>query len=202
MSLLEVLNYCGLFVFSISGMLAASEKRLDLFGGYIIAFVTALGGGTLRDVLLNVDIAWIEDPNYLYCAFAGGTVALVFKKKGKQIRKTLFLFDTIGIALFTILGIQKALAFDSPQVVAVIFGVMSATFGGVIRDILCNEIPLLFRQEIYATACIIGAAIYLVCFGYGAPEWVTIIVSGGVIIGIRTLAVLKGLRMPLLNDKL
>tara|TARA_B100000809_G_C15137380_1_gene531280 strand:+ start:3750 stop:4475 length:726 start_codon:yes stop_codon:yes gene_type:complete len=158
------LDYLGVFVFAMSGILAASEKKLDLFGGIIISFVTALGGGTLRDLLLNVEIGWIVHTEYIYLVLAGSVFALIFKKITKHIRKTIFLFDSIGISVFTILGVQKALSLDAPIEVSIMFGVMTATFGGVIRDILCNEIPLIFRKEIYATACVFGAFIYVGLF--------------------------------------
>lgn len=202
MTILSVLDYAGVFVFAISGVLAASEKQLDLFGGLIIAFVTALGGGTVRDLLLNTEVSWIHNVNYIYIATAGAIFAVLFKKGMKYIRKTLFLFDTIGIALFTILGLQKALTMETPVVIAIILAVISATFGGVIRDILCNEIPLIFRKEIYATACIAGAGIYILLTHTGLDATLNLILSGAVIIAIRIFAVVKKLRMPLLNENI
>ncbi len=202
MTIITFLDYLGVFVFAISGILAASEKQLDLFGGFIIAFVTALGGGTLRDLLLDTEIVWISQVEYLYIVIAGGLFALIFKTFTKHIRKTMFLFDTIGISLFTILGVQKSLATGVPFEIAVIFGAVTATFGGVIRDILCNEIPLIFRKEIYATACISGALIYVLLNHYEVPEIINITISGSIIISIRTVAVIKKLRLPLVNDKI
>ena len=189
MTVITFLDYFGVFVFAMSGVLAASEKQLDLFGGFIIAFVTALGGGTLRDLFLNIDISWILDTTYIYTVIAGTAFALIFKKIAKHIRKTVYLFDSIGIGLFTILGVQKALALDVPIIVVIMFGVITATFGGVIRDILCNEIPLIFRKEIYATACIVGASIYVGLDYYGLNETTNIIISGSIILLIRIIAV-------------
>jgi len=202
MSVITILDYIGVLVFAMSGVLAASDKKLDLFGGFIIAFVTALGGGTLRDLFLNIDVGWIHHTNYIYIVILGTVSALVFKKTLKKIRKTIFLFDTIGISLFTILGVQKALEFDTPLIVAVMFGVITATFGGVIRDILCNEIPLIFRKEIYATACVIGGICYVSLFTLQINENINLIISGLVIIGIRTISVLKKYSLPILNDKI
>lgn len=202
MSIITFLDYLGVFVFAISGILAASEKQLDLFGGFIIAFVTALGGGTLRDLLLDVEIVWITHVEYLYIVVAGGIFALVFKTFTKHIRKTMFLFDTIGISLFTILGVQKGLELGVPIEIAVIFGAVTATFGGVIRDILCNEIPLIFRKEIYATACIAGAIVYAILYQFEINDLIKTIISGSIIIAIRTVAVIKKLRLPLVNDKI
>lgn len=202
MEVILYLDYIGVFVFAMSGILAASEKRLDLFGGIIIAFVTALGGGTLRDLLLNVEIGWILSTEYIYLVLAGALFALMFKKINRQIRKTIFLFDSIGISIFTILGVQKALSLDAPVEVAIMFGVMTATFGGAIRDILCNEIPLIFRKEIYATACVFGAVVYVGLNYVGLNELLNTLISGCAIIGVRTLAVVKKLSLPVINDRL
>ena len=202
MTVITVLDYFGVFVFAMSGIIAASGKKLDLFGGIIIAFVTALGGGTLRDLLLDVNITWISNPNYLYVVLIASIFAIAFKKISKYIRKTIYLFDSIGIALFTILGVQKALALNTPIAVAVIFGVVTATFGGVIRDILCNEIPLIFRKEIYATACVIGGATYVMLDYFELNQNVNLVISGLTIITIRTIAVIKNISLPVINDRI
>jgi uncharacterized membrane protein YeiH len=202
MEVILYLDYIGVFVFAMSGILAASEKRLDLFGGIIIAFVTALGGGTLRDLLLNVEIGWILNTEYIYLVLGGAIFALIFKKITKHIRKTVFLFDSIGISIFTILGAQKALILGAPVEVSIMFGVMTATFGGAIRDILCNEIPLIFRKEIYATACIFGAVVYVGLNYLGTNELLNTLISGGAIIAVRTVAVVKKLSLPVINDRL
>ena len=201
MNILSILDYIGVFVFAMSGILTASNKKLDLFGCFIIAFVTALGGGTLRDLLLNVEIGWIIETKYIYIVLAGAFFALLLKKVTQKMSKTIFLFDTIGIGLFTILGIQKALLLNAPVEVAVMFGVMTATFGGVIRDILCTEIPLIFRKEIYATACFVGAITYVSLNYFGVNDIINTIISGAIIISIRTVAVIKKLSLPLINEK-
>jgi uncharacterized membrane protein YeiH len=201
MSIISILDYIGVFVFAMSGLLTASNKKLDLFGGFIIAFVTALGGGTLRDLLLNVEIGWIIETKYIYIVLGGAFFALLFKKVTQKMSKTIFLFDTIGISLFTILGVQKALILDAPVEVAVMFGVMTATFGGVIRDILCTEIPLIFRKEIYATACFAGAIAYVTLNYFSVNDIINTIVSGAFIMVIRTIAVIKKLSLPLINEK-
>ncbi|GAB4185531.1 MAG: trimeric intracellular cation channel family protein [Thermoflexibacter sp.] len=163
MTLTYALELIGTFVFAISGALAAEEHELDAFGIAFIAFITALGGGTTRDVLLGIHpLVWIADTNYLLTIFVAVAVAIAFKKYILPLRKTFFLFDTIGIGFFTILGLKKALlvAQVSP-LIGVIMGMVSATFGGVLRDVFCNQVPLIFRKEIYATACLVGAGIYL-----------------------------------------
>ncbi len=197
MNFLNILDGIGLITFAISGLLAASEKKMDLFGGFIIAFVTALGGGTLRDVLINTEVSWVYDETPIIWVSIGVVLGYLFKKNIHRLRKTLFLFDTIGIALFTIVGVQKAIALDVPIPTALIVGVITATFGGVIRDILCNEIPLIFQKEIYAIPCIIGAGVYLTLDSFESiNENINLIISGATIILIRTIAVIRKLELP------
>ncbi|MGB1247657.1 MAG: trimeric intracellular cation channel family protein [Chitinophagales bacterium] len=202
MTILIILDFVGVFVFAMSGLLTASNKRMDLFGGFIIAFVTALGGGTLRDLLLDAEISWITNTYYLYTVLAGAIFALVVKKRANKLRKTIFLFDSIGISVFTIVGIQKGFSLSLPVEIVIIVGVITATFGGVIRDILCNEIPLIFRKEIYATACIIGGIMYASLFHLGLNEITNMIFSGTTIVFIRIVAVKKKISLPLINDKI
>jgi uncharacterized membrane protein YeiH len=202
MEIIQILDYLGIFFFAMSGILAASEIKLDLFGGFVIAFVTAIGGGTLRDLLLNIDIVWVSNVNYVYIIIVGVAFGVVFKKILRKIRKTLFLFDTIGISLFTIIGVQKAISLDVPTILVIVFGVISATFGGVIRDTLCNEIPLIFRKEVYATACIIGAVCYVILFHFNVSEGYCMVISGSLIMAVRTIAVVKKVRIPILNESI
>lgn len=155
------IDILGTIAFAISGVLIAMEKKLDIFGVFIIAFVTAIGGGTLRDILIgNTPVVWMRD--YIYILVVLGTVvfAVLFVNQLKYLRKTLFLFDTIGIGLFTMVGVEKGISADLLPIMCIALGTITACFGGVIRDILCNEIPVIFRIEIYATACILGASSY------------------------------------------
>jgi uncharacterized membrane protein YeiH len=192
----EILYYIDLFgtlVFAISGVLAAIEKRFDLVGALVMGFVTALGGGTLRDVLLGQKpVGWLVDVNYMLVITLGLVVCLIAKKKVLKLRKSLFLFDTIGIGLFTILGMQKALEINLHPLLAMLMGVVSAVFGGVIRDVLANEVPLIFRQEIYATACFAGALVYYISDMLIGNAVIPLILSMIVVLVIRYLAVKKG----------
>ena len=199
---LTILDFIGVFVFSMSGLLAASNKKMDVFGGLIIAFVTALGGGTLRDILLDQPIAWIVNPWYIYLVIFGSIAALAFNKVLFKIRKALFLFDSIGIGLFMIIGLQKGLSLELPLITALIFGVITATFGGVIRDTLSNEVPLIFRKEIYATACIAGGLLFIGLKLLEVPETINLISSVVLVTAIRIVVVLKKWRLPLLNEEL
>lgn len=197
--LLSIFEYLGIFVFAISGLLTASEKRLDYFGGTVIAFFTALGGGTIRDLLLNTEVRWMESSSLIFTALSGAMIGIIFKKQLIHLKRTFFIFDTIGLGLFTILGIQKGLEFQQIPVTSLFLGLISATFGGVIRDVLCNEIPLIFRKEIYATAGIVGGLCYLGFYLVGWENEFTLILGVLIIILIRILSVFLGWKMPLLS---
>ncbi len=181
-------------------MLTALNKRLDPFGILIIAFVTAVGGGTLRDILIDVPVAWMRNLTFVYLIVAS-TFAVIFRKRLGYIRRSLFLFDTIGIALYTIVGVEKGIAAGFPPVICVALGTMTACFGGVIRDILCNEIPIIFKKEIYATACILGATAYFLLHATPISEDFIVIISGSIVITVRLLAVYFNLSLPSIYRK-
>jgi uncharacterized membrane protein YeiH len=188
-ALIPAIDILGTFVFAISGTLTAAYKKLDPFGASVIAFVTALGGGTLRDLLLDVRPVWVQEEKLLITVFVSVVVTLLFRKQVEKYRRTMFLFDSIGIAMFTVLGMDKALRMGVPPIIALVMGVVSAVFGGVVRDILCNEIPLIFRREIYATACLAGGVSYLLLrMAQVTGDW-PILVAVSIIILIRVLAV-------------
>lgn len=202
MDLLLVFDYIGTFVFAISGTLTAANKRLDFFGATVIGFVTAVGGGTLRDMMLgDLPVAWMQNLNYFWLIIAGVAVTIIFRKQVMQLKRTLFLFDTIGIAVFTILGLKKALLLNIDPPLAVMMGLSSAVVGGVIRDTLCNELPLIFHREIYATACIAGALVYLLLRYLGLPEVICEISTVVSIIAIRIVVVKFNIALPRLVIK-
>ncbi len=155
------IDILGTIAFAISGVLVAMEKKLDMFGVFIIAFVTAVGGGTLRDLLIgDTPAVWMRDSVYVFTILATVVLAIFFRTQLKYLRTSLFLFDTIGIGLYTMVGIEKGLNAGLLPIMCIALGTITASFGGVIRDILCNEIPVIFRKEIYATACLLGGAGY------------------------------------------
>lgn len=202
MDLLLALDYIGTFVFAISGTLTAANKRLDFFGATVIGFVTAVGGGTLRDMMLgDLPVAWMQNINYFWVIIAGVAVTIIFRKQVMQLKRTLFLFDTIGIAVFTILGLKKALLLNIDPPMAVMMGLSSAVVGGVIRDTLCNEVPLIFHREIYATACIAGALVYLLTSYLGIPETICELSTVVSIIIIRIVVVKFNIALPRLDIK-
>jgi uncharacterized membrane protein YeiH len=193
----------GTIAFAISGVLVAMEKRLDLFGVLIIAFVTAIGGGTLRDLLIgNTPVGWMHDLTYVITIFISVVFAIIFVNKLKYLRKSLFLFDTIGIGLYTMVGVEKGLEAQLLPIMCVFLGTMTACFGGVIRDILCNEIPVIFRKEIYATACILGALSYFLIVQLPVKEEFAYIAGILVVIILRLLAVKFKISLPSIYKKI
>ena len=190
MEWIYILNLAGVFVFAISGTLTAIDSDFDVVGAVIIGFIAALGGGTLRDVLIGeTPVGWMQDAISLYVIVAAVLCSYLFKKSILKLRKGMFIFDTIGLGLFTILGLQKTLELGLSPLIAVIMGVVSAVFGGVIRDVLSNTVPLIFRSEIYASACVAGALVFLVLDGLRLPLELSMVVSMIVVFLIRYFAV-------------
>lgn len=184
------LDIIGTMAFAMSGALTAMSKKLDPFGVFIIAFVTAVGGGTLRDVLIGrTPVGWMLDLKYVYVIFIGFVLAIIFRKKLDKLRKSLFLFDTIGLGVFTLIGLEKGLEIGLHPVICVALGTMTACFGGVIRDILCNEIPVIFRREIYATLCIVGGVLFFILRSMNLENDLLYLLSSSIIISLRLMAV-------------
>lgn len=203
MDLFYIVDLAGVFVFAISGALAAREKKMDLFGVFIIAFVTGLGGGTLRDVMMGrTPVFWMQAPIYVGMIFGGTFFAIIFRKKIHYLRKSLLLFDTIGIAFFSIIGAEIALSFsyDLHPIIIISIAAMSACFGGVIRDILCNEIPIIFHKEIYATPCVLGSLVYLGLRELSFfDDYISSLVAIAFIIVFRLYAIKFSLELPKIN---
>ncbi|APX99763.1 trimeric intracellular cation channel family protein [Lacinutrix venerupis] len=192
-----IIDILGTIAFSISGVLVALNKKMDAFGILIIAFVTAVGGGTLRDILIGeTPVSWMKDITFVYVVLASTIMAIIFKSKIDYLRKSLFLFDTIGIGLYTVVGVEKGISAGLHPIICIALGTMSACFGGVIRDILCNEIPVIFRKEIYATACILGGIAYFIIKRLPLEGNFVFIIAGLVVIVTRILAVKFKLRLP------
>lgn len=192
--LIEVL---GTIAFAMSGSFAAMQKRLDPFGVLIIAFVTSVGGGTVRDLLLDVPVFWMHDLWMCSLIFATCIFSMIFKSIEKNFKVTLFLFDSFGLGLFTIIGIQKGLNANLHPLICITLGTITGCFGGIIRDILLNRIPLIFRKEIYATACIIGGCTFLFLAKYTPLSYTFVqILTILLIVAIRTLAVKYQWQIP------
>ena len=191
MSIQYILEIIGTFSFAISGALAVKDQKYqDWFGASFTAFISSIGGGTIRDILLDsYPLVWITDITIIYAIIAGILATFIFYKYLIGLRKTLFFFDTWGIALFTIVGTEKALNLGVRPEIAAIMGVFSAVMGGVIRDVMTNEIPIIYRKEVYATACLAGACCYLILNNFGIERNTAFISSALLIIVIRILAV-------------
>jgi uncharacterized membrane protein YeiH len=193
----EIINIGGTFSFAVSGAFAAMQKRFDVFGVLIIAFATSVGGGTLRDILLgDTPVFWLKNPRYSLLILFTAVLAMIFWKKIKSLKITLFLFDSLGLGFFTIIGLQKGLAFNLSPGICVALGTVTGCFGGIIRDILLNNIPLIFRKEIYATACIVGCLVFLLLRYLGVEASIVKIASVSVVFLIRIIAVRFNLTLP------
>lgn len=195
-----LLQIIGTLAFAMSGALTAMNKKMDAFGVFIIAFVTALGGGTLRDVLIGkTPVGWMLDLTFVMMIILGVSVAILFRTKLEHLRVSLFLFDTIGLGVFTLLGIEKGLEIGLHPVICISIGTMTACFGGVTRDILCNEIPVIFRREIYATICILGGILYFGLKALAVDATAINLISTIVMITLRLMSVKYKWALPTLQ---
>lgn len=202
MTIFYALDLLGTAAFAISGALFAINKKMDPFGVFIIAFVTAVGGGTLRDILIDRNpVAWMDDLNYVYIIFLAVTFAIVLRRRIEYLSKSLFLFDTIGLGIFTIIGTEIGIQNGLHPIISISLGMITGTFGGVIRDTLSNEVPLIFHKEIYATACIIGSVSYLVLNQFHIDQDIIHIFTTLIIIAVRLIAVKLKLQLPTFYSK-
>lgn len=199
-SVQEIIEFLGTFAFAISGIRSASSKNFDWFGGYVVGLATAIGGGTIRDVMLGQVPFWMTNSVYMICTGAALLTFVLLKKLFTRLSKTWFLFDTLGLALFTIAGIQKTLIAGFPFWVAIIMGCITGAAGGVLRDVLVNEMPLIFRKEIYAVACIIGGLVYQLCDYVGVGLELTVVLTFVSVVVVRMLAVKYKISLPVLKD--
>lgn len=195
----QVLEFIGTFAFAISGIRLASAKRFDWFGAYVVGVATAIGGGTIRDLMLNLTPFWMTNSVYLICSALALLGVILFGKFLISQQNTFFIFDTIGLALFTVVGVEKTLHLDFPLWVAIIMGTITGAAGGVIRDVFINEVPLIFRKEIYAIACVIGGLVYGLCSYLNFDIIVTEIISGISVFLARILAVKYHWDLPVLK---
>ena len=196
-----VIEFVGTMAFAISGIRLASAKKFDWFGAYIVGMATAIGGGTLRDVMLGIPPFWMTNPIYIICCALALLWVIFFGKKIIRQQNTWFVFDTIGLALFNVIGIEKTINMNYPLWMAVIMGSITGAAGGVLRDILINEVPLIFRKDIYAVACILGGIIYVICYMLDLPAEISAHFSGLSVITIRLLAVKYHWQLPTLKGE-
>ncbi|MCM1372649.1 MAG: trimeric intracellular cation channel family protein [Bacteroides sp.] len=196
-----IIEFVGTFAFALSGIRLASAKQFDIFGAWIVGMATAIGGGTLRDIMLGVNPFWMMNEIYfIWCAIAVLFVHVFSKYLVKQ-ENTWFIFDTIGLALFNVVGIEKTLQMDFPLWTAITMGSVTGAAGGVIRDVLINEVPLIFRKEIYALACVAGGVVYSVMHTMGFDPSTNALLSSVVVIVVRCLAVKFHWHLPIVKGE-
>lgn len=200
-TIIDVFSFLGAFAFAISGIRLASKKQFDWFGAYIVGLVTAIGGGTLRDLLLDQPPFWMEQGWYLISTLMALLFVVALGKYVNKLSSSFFVFDTIGLAVFTIAGIEKTLVFGYSYWIAIVMGVMTGCLGGIIRDIFINETPLIFRKEIYAIASIIGGILYLVSLHvFNLSKLISYVIGFSSIVLVRFLAVKYEISLPQLRD--
>ncbi|MBL7836986.1 MAG: trimeric intracellular cation channel family protein [Bacteroidetes bacterium] len=198
MNLQYIFELTGTALFAASGAIVANDKsNADWFGVTFLGLITCLGGGSVRDILLGAyPLAWVKDISVLIAGFTGIILAALFYNTLKTYRKNLFIVETFALGMFTIIGTQKALDFGVHPLIAAVMGMFSAVMGGVLRDVLTNEIPVLFRKEIYATACVSGALLYVVLVNLNTMPQLNLSVSALLIVLIRFVSVKYKLSLP------
>ena len=197
----KIIEITGTFAFAISGIRHAAAKHVDWFGGLVCGIAVAIGGGTLRDVMLGVTPFWMTSSVYMVCTVLALLSVIVFAKYVERLSNTWFVFDTLGLALFTIAGLQKALALGHPFWVAIIMGCITGAAGGVVRDVLLNNVPVIFQKEIYAMASIAGGALYWGLYALGVEIGITVISCFLFICLVRFLAMRYHISLRMLREQ-
>lgn len=198
MTVLDIIAYTGIFVFALTGAFKARTYKMDIFGGVVVAFVSAYGGGTLRDLLIGIrPVNWINDNTAFILVFAGAVFTFFLKENVNRFKRTIFYTDAAGLGLFTAAGIEVAMRSGLNELYAVTMGVITATFGGLIADIFCNAVPNLFKRgELYATACAIGGFIYVALKHTAIPTNLNLTICVVLVMGIRIYSKRKRLMLP------
>ena len=199
--LFKIIEFLGTFAFAISGIRHAAAKHFDWLGGFVCGIAVAIGGGTIRDVMLGVTPFWMTSSIYITCTVLAQVFVIVFAKSLRRLDNTWFLFDTFGLALFTIVGLQKTLDCGYAYWVAIIMGCITGAAGGVIRDVLLNNVPIIFQKEIYAMASIFGGLVYWLLMRLGVDVNITVAVTFLVVCAIRLLAVKYHISLPVLKGE-
>lgn len=198
-SITLILDFLGTFAFAISGIRLASGQNIDLFGAYVMGMLTAVGGGTIRDLLLGLTPFWLTTPSYVLITLFSLLVVVVFKKQLVKLNEQLFLYDAIGLGFFTIVGMDKAIMVGFPFWVALLMGVITGSFGGLLRDVSLNQVPLILRKDIYAMASVAGGLVYGLLDLIGVQHIVVQIISVAVVIATRVLCVKYHISLPVLK---
>lgn len=199
MTVFTIIEILGTLAFAISGIRLASAKHFDWFGAYVVGFTTAIGGGTMRDLMLSQTPFWMLDSSYLIVTAFAMLIVIGFSRYLIKLNNTFFIFDAVGLGLFTVVGIEKTLSAGFPLWVAIIMGTMTGAAGGVLRDIMINEEPLIFRKEIYALACVAGGVVFGACMLVGITGGTAQVITAVSVIAVRVVAVRFGLKLPVLK---
>lgn len=199
--IVRIIELLGTFAFAISGIRHAAAKHFDWFGGYVCGIAVAIGGGTIRDVMLGVTPFWMTTPIYMICTTVALLTVVFFGRWMEPLKNAWFVFDTLGLALFTMAGIQKSLVLGHPFWVAIIMGCITGSAGGVIRDVLLNNEPVIFQKEIYAIASVLGGIVYWGGIELGLPMELVASISFIVVCLIRFLAVRYHISLPVLKNE-
>lgn len=197
--ILYLFDLLGGAVFAVSGALMAGKKQMDLFGVLVLAGVTAIGGGTVRDLLLDKDVFWLYDINYILVILIAAFGTVILKRVITITNKVLLIADAFGLALFSVLGTAKALSFDFAPLISIIMGVITGVVGGAIRDILCGEVPMILRKDIYATAAVLGGSVYSILILINVSPAFSIIAGLFFAAGLRLSAIKWNLGLPIFN---
>ncbi|MBF1524611.1 trimeric intracellular cation channel family protein [Segatella salivae] len=200
-TVLLIIEFIGTFAFAISGIRMAAAKHFDWFGGFVCGFAVAIGGGTIRDVMLGVTPFWMTSSIYFTCTIIALLVGILFSKKLSRMENAWLITDTLGLAMFTIAGLQKTLQYGHPFWVAIVMGCITGVAGGVIRDVLLNQEPIIFQKDIYAMASVAGGLIYWLLAALGINIGITSIVTFFVICLVRYVAVRYHISLPLLRGE-
>lgn len=201
MGFTDIIEYLGTIAFAVSGIRLAARKKFDLFGAFVVGFITAVGGGTIRDVLLHREVFWLSSPSFLICTVFGLILVVAFRRWVVKFEYTFFIFDAVGLGLFAVTGIVITLEEGYSMLLAIIMGTVTGSIGGVIRDVLINEVPLIFREDIYAMACVLGGVIFAILTFFSVESITVQVITIISIILIRVLVVKYHLKLPAFSGK-
>lgn len=199
--LVDIIEFLGTIAFAISGIRLASAKKFDWFGAFVVGYVTAVGGGTVRDIFIGAPIFWLQSTIYIWGTVFAFLIVMLFRKYLVHLNNTIFWFDCIGLGLFVVVGYEKTMAMGYPFWGCILMGMTTGIVGGIIRDVFINEIPIIFTQELYAIACIIGGIIFTLMMWIGVDLSVTEIVTAVAIVVIRILATKYSWKLPVLKGE-
>ena len=196
LTILQWLDMAGVFVFAVSGALTAANKKMDVFGFIVIALITAVGGGTLRDLVLDVPVFWLSQSVYVWITLSAAILTFIFTQTFHRGQALFLWFDAIGLAVFCVLGAAKTYGITEDPTIAVMMGVVSAVAGGMFRDIICNEIPLIFHSEVYATAAFTGATIFIIASSFGLTPGISMLIGAIAAFALRSAGILWAWALP------